>query len=113
MLYAFQPYYAENYAGIINSSLPKDRLQCIHQELYHGCTVRQPMNEIKSGKTFVTRMYSTAAKLRELTFFSTSYLHRDLTGRQLPSDTALHIHTITMVSPPLQELPILLARQVT
>ena len=63
--------------------LPKDKLQCIHQELSswlnRKTTTKQDilslvglpqhaMKVVRSGRTFVARMYSTAARLRELTF---------------------------------------------
>ena len=63
--------------------LPKDKLQCIHQELspwlhrktatkrdilYLVGLLQHATKVVRSGRIFVARMYSTAAKLRELTF---------------------------------------------
>ena len=65
--------------------LPMDKLQRIHQELSlwlprKTATKRDILSlvgllqhatkVVRSGRTFVARMYSTAAKLRELTFFT-------------------------------------------
>ena len=78
-----------NFPGILLDThrmeirLPEDKLQRIYQELpswLHGkaATKREILSlvgllqhapkVVRSGRTFVARMYSTAAKLRELTF---------------------------------------------
>ena len=60
--------------------LPKDKLECIHQELsswLHRKTATKrnilfPVGLLQHAtkviRTFVAQMYSTAAKLREVTF---------------------------------------------
>ena len=65
--------------------LPEDKLQIIYQELSSwlhrkAATKREILSlvgllqhttkVVRSGRTFVARMYSTGAKLRELTFFT-------------------------------------------
>ena len=86
--------------------LPKDKVQCVHQELsswLHRKTatkwdilspvglLQYATKVVRIGRTLVARMYSTAAMLNELTYFSTSYLHWDQTGCQVPSVNALQI----------------------
>ena len=80
-----------NFLGILLDThrmeirLPEDKLQRIYQELSSWlhrkiATKREILSlvgllqhatkVVRSGRTFVARMYSTAAKLRELTFFT-------------------------------------------
>ena len=52
--------------------LPKGKLQCIHEELSSWLhkKLQHATKVARSRRTFVTRMCSTAAKLRELTLFT-------------------------------------------
>ena len=97
--------------------LPKGKLQCIHQELspwLHRKTateqdilslvglLQHATEVIRSGRTFVSRMYSTAATLSNLTFFHIKSLQGS--GWMSGSFSQYFADTITMVPLPLQEL---------